>query len=406
MVHNQIMKKQIALLTATFLLASCASGGNGEDEGKTYIASLKEATTASLKQDSYFFSSNGSGVKFALGVKNLNDTYYHLSGSSLLFEAGAKGLKSSNLDDYEGELLLKGGTIALDTNMEEVSSVKNFLKLSPVKAKIYFDDGAVYFNASGSQGETNATLGLLVQTAIQSITGDDSYVLYGGGNRLDSQNKYKGKWTLSSDDRDEISKYLPLVDESNDYASMISSLSSFLEGAYSDPSGKTSFSFETKEDGQKKIAFQSQDKEVLSSCFASALSKGDYSAFTSSSSSSFTYEEAKEKADKFFSYTDPKAFKIEIYFNEDSLLQTRFDVNFAFDEEKIKSLYPNGMIDASEGIEEGKDPKDYQYILDSSLSFSGSIMSNFSSSAFSLPEDLSTYLEFPEVKMKSTSEEA
>lgn len=399
------MKKHIALITTAVLLASCTSGGKSEDEGKAYIASLKEATTTSLKQDSYFFSSNGSGVKFAIGAKNLNDTYYHLSGSSLLFEAGAKGLKSSNLGDYQGELLLKGGTIALDTNMEQVSSIKNFLKLSPVKAKLYFDAGAVYFNASGSQGETNATLGLLVQTAIQSITGDDSYVLYGGGNRLDSQNKYKGKWTLSEENKSEISKYLPLVDESNDYASMISSLSSFLEGAYSDASGKTSFSFETKEDGQMKIAFDCKDKEVLSSCFASAISKGDYSGF--SSSASFTYDSAKEKADKFFSYADPKAFKIEVYFSEGSLLQTRFDVNFAFDEDKIRALYPNGMIDASEGIEERAGPKDYQYILDSSLSFSGSIMSNFSSSSsFSLPEDLSTYLEFPEVKKKSSTEEA
>lgn len=392
------MKKIYALIATSLLLASCASGGNKEEEGETYIASLKEATQTSLKQDSYFFSSNGSGIKFAAGVKNLNDTYYHLSGSSILFEGGAKGLKSKQLKDYQGELLLQGGTISLDTNMKEISSYKNFLKLSPLKAKLYFSDSAVYFNASGSQGETNATLGLLVQTAIQGITGDSSYVLYGGGNRLDSQNKYKGKWTLSAEDQATISEHLPLVDENNDYASAIASLSSFLEGAYSDSNGKTSFSFETKEDGQKKIAFESKDKSVLASCFASALSKGDLSSFTSSSTS-YTYDEAKQKADKFLSYAEPKAFKVEVYFNATSLLQTRFDVNFALDEAKIKELYPNGMIDASEGIQEGEDQKDYQFILDSSLSFSGSIMSDFSStSPFTLP-DLSSYLEFPEVKL-------
>lgn len=393
------MKKTSLLLLAATLLASCGSSSPQEEDGKAYISSLKEATQSSLKQESRYFKSAGVGGKVAFGAKNLAGTYYHLTGSSLSFEAGAKNLKSTSIDELQGMVLLQGGEMSLDTNQKEVSEMKNFLKLSPLKAKAYLNEGAVYFNASGEKNpvsgevDTHATLGLLAQTLIRTV--DSDYVLYGGGNRFDSKNNYKGKWTLNEEDRAELQKELPLVKENPDFSSL-DFLSSFLEGAYQDESGKTAFSFETKEDKSKKISFSSKDKDVLSCAFASAISSADLSSFSSEASTP-SYQEAKDEADKFFTYADPKAFTLEAYFSQKSLLQVRVDINFALDEAKIKELYPNGMFDFSSEAGKGTDPKETQFNLDGTLALSGNVLCNFTDpNAFDLP-DLSSYLEFPEI---------
>lgn len=394
------MKKIALALAALTLLTSCGDNpSKSGDEGKAYIEALQKASESSLKKDSYYFSTPGAGGKLALGVKDLDGTYYHVSGSSLSFDLGLSGLRQSDLSSYEGLFELKGGSLSLDTNSAIISdSYKNMMTLSPLKAKAYFDGDAAYFNASGEKNETNATLGLLVQTAIQAIPGNKGYVLYGGGSRLDTKSKYKGKWSLSGEDKAEANKHLPLIEDDADYSSVLSSLASFLEGAYEDESGKTAFYFETKEDGGKKISFQSVDKEVLSHAFASAISKADISSFASEETSLPTYEEAKEKADKFLSYAEPKAFALETYFDEDSLTQTRFDVNFSLDEAKIKELYPEGMFEVPSFTENGEPT---HYNLDGTLSFSGNVLCSFSeSSLFSLPEELSSYKEFPAINWR------
>ncbi|HBS02983.1 MAG TPA: hypothetical protein DEA63_03880 [Firmicutes bacterium] len=392
------MKKTSLFLLSAALLASCGSSSPKEEDGKAYIASLKEAAQSSLRQESRYFKSAGVGGKIAFGVKNQNGTYYHLTGSSLSFEAGAKNLKSTSVDELQGMILLQGGEMSLDTNQKDLSEMKGLLKLSPLKAKAYLNQGAVYFNASGEKNadgevDTNATLGLLVQTLIRSV--DSDYVLYGGGNRLEGKNKYKGKWTLGEEEKGNLQKSLPLVKEDADLSSL-DFLSSFLEGAYQDESGKTAFSFQTKEDKSKKISFSSKDKNVLSCAFASAISSSDYSSFTSETSAP-SYQQAKEKADEFFLYAEPKAFTVEAYFSDKSLLQVRVDINFALDEAKIAELYPNGMFDFSSEAGEGSDPKETQFSLDGTLAISGNVLCDFTDpNAISLP-DLSSYLEFPEI---------
>ena len=404
MVHNESMKKIALALASLLLLASCGDNpGNGEEEGKSYISALQHAAEASLKQNSCYLSTPGAGGKIAVGVKDLDGTYYHIKGDSLSFDLGLTGLKAEELSSCKGLLELKGGSLAIDTNFENIpSSLKNYLTVSPLKAKSYFDGDALYLNASGEKNETNATLGLMLQTLIQTIPGNEGYVLYGGGSRLDTKSKYKGKWSLTQEEKDQAKEHLPLIKEDGNSSDLFSGLSSFLQGAYEDEKGQTAFSFETKEDGQKKISFRSTDKDVLSGAFASAISKGDFSLITSEGISAPTYSEAKEKADKFLSYAEPKTFAVETYFQGESLLQTRLDINFSLDSAKINELYPSGMIEIP-AQEAGGEAKHLS--LDGSLAFSANLLTSFSSApSFSLPEELSSYKEFPEIIYENQGE--
>lgn len=399
--HNKAMKKIHFALCSLLLLASCG-GGEAAEDGSAYIKSFAKAYDASYASGSCYFRSSGSGVQAAIGFKNLAGTYYHIKApkeSPLSFVAGAKGLKGSSSSSLKAELLLTGGTLSLDTNLSGVSSLSQFTKISPVKAKAYFDGGAVYFNASGEDrgSETNATIGLLAQTAIQNLTGDSSYRLYGGGSTLDSKNKYKGKWTLGEDAKGKIDEKMPLI-EDGDSLSSVFSLSSFLEGAYADPSGKTAFSFSTKEDGTMRISFKSTDKTVLSASFSAGFAtlKGTLDTTESLPSE----EETKAKVDKFLSYAEPKAFSVDAYFTEAGLTQASYDVNFLLDDDKIKELYPSGMVDVSSYSEGTESSTETQYVLDGSLAFSGTVLTSFGKEdAFSLP-DLSSYLEFPSISLK------
>ncbi len=253
------MRKIHFALCSILLLASC---GEAPEEGKSYLASFKAAYDASYSSGAYYFSCP-NGAKLAAGVKNLNGTYYHFTGSGLTFEAGMKGARGDASSDLKAELLLTGGDVELKTNSSDIPSlIKDSLKISGVKAKSYFDGDALYFNASGENKETNSTIGLLAQTAIRELSGDSTYLLYGGGNAFDSKNRYKGKWTLKDDDKQKINDKMPLVKE-GDSLSGIFSLPSFLEGAYEDSDGKTAFSFFSKDDGTKRIDFQTKDKDVL-----------------------------------------------------------------------------------------------------------------------------------------------
>ena len=397
------MKKIHFALCSLFLLASCGGGGSA-DEGKNYISSFKNAYETSYSSGSYFFSCP-NGTKFAAGIRSQNDTYYHLSGSGLTFEAGAKGVKGNNASDLKGELLLTGGDIKLDTDSKKIpSSFSSLLKISGVKAKAYFDGDALYFNASGENKgkETNSTVGLLAQTAIREITGDSSYNLYGGGNVLEGKNRYKGKWTLKDEDKQKITGKMPLIKD-GDSLSQYFSLSSFLEGAYEDSEGKTAFSFNTKDDGTKRISFDTKDKNVLTSALTAGFAS--FSSTINTSESIPTTEEVKDKIDEFFTYASIKTFNVIVLFTDSGLEQVTYDVNFTLDQAKIEETYPEGMIDFSINAGEGEDAKDYIFNLDESLSFTGTILTEFGDdSSFSLP-DLSEYLEFPEITYKDKAEE-
>ncbi len=400
--HNRRMKKITFALCSLLLLASCA-GASSEDEGKTYIASFKNAYEASYSSGSLLVNTTPNGAKVAAGVKNLSGTYYRVSGSGLAFEAGVDGLKGDEVSSLKGELLLTGGSISLDTNSSSLGSIKDFMKLSPVKAKAYFGDGALYFNASGeNRGEdTNSTLGLLAQTAIQEISGDSSYRLYGGyeeGSLPETKNRYKGKWTLSEENAKKISDKMPFIKE-GDTLSEHFSLSSFIEGAYEDADGKTAFSFSTKDDGTKRIQFQSKDKKVLSAALAAGFKS--FSLTLSSSESLPSENEVKEKIDEFFTYAEPLTFSISTFFTDKGLSQVSYDVNFSLDEAKINETYPQGMFDLTSSAPEGGKESDYRFNLDGSLTFSGTLNTRFGSEgSFSLP-DLSSYLEFPAIKKSS-----
>ncbi len=392
------MKKIHFALCSIFLLASCA-GGSSSDEGKSYISSFKNAYDASYSSGSYYFSCP-NGMKFALGIRNQNNAYYHLSGSGLTFEAGFKGVKGNAASDLKAELLLTGGDIKLDTDSSKIpSSLSNFLKISDVKAKSYFDGDALYFNASGENKgkDTNSTIGLLAQTAIREITGDSSYNLYGGGNVLEGKNRYKGKWTLKDEAKQKITDKMPLIKD-GDTLSEYFSLSSFLEGAYGDSQGKTAFSFSTKDDGTKRISFDTKDKTVLSAALTAGFAS--FSDTLDTSESLPSKDEVKDEIDKFFTYADIKTFNVIALFTDSGLDQVTYDVNFTLDKAKIEETYPDGMIDLSSSAGEGEDKKDYIFNLDESLSFTGTVLTEFGDeTSFSLP-DLSEYLEFPEISMK------
>ncbi len=392
------MKKIHFALCSLLLLASCGGGSNSK-EGKSYIASFKNAYDSSYSSGSYFFSCP-NGMKFAFGVRNLNDAYYHLSGSGLTFEAGLTGAKGDSVSSLKAELLLTGGDIKLDASSSKIpSSFKDFTKISPVKAKAYFDGDAFYFNASGENKgkETNSMIGLLAQTAIREFSGDSSYNLYGGGNVLEGKNRYKGKWTLKDEDKQKISDRMPLVEE-GDTLSEFFSLSSFLEGAYEDEKGETAFSFNTYDDGRKRIVFTTKDEAVLTSALVAGFAS--FSEDSDADSSLPSKDEVKQKIEKFFTYADIKTFGITVYFNDSALEQVTYDVNFDLDKEKIEETYPNGMFDFSSSASEDSEKKDYVYNLDGSLSLVGTILTEFGEEeAFSLP-DLSEYLEFPEIKKK------
>ena len=400
--HNKPMKKIHFALCSILLLASC--GGSNSDEGKNYISSFRNAYEASYSSGSYLFSCP-NGMSFALGIRNQNDAYYHLTGSGLTFEAGFKGVKGNSASDLKAELLLTGGDIKLDTDSKKIpSSLSGFLKISDVKAKSYFDGDALYFNASGENKgkETNSTIGLLAQTAIREIAGDSSYNLYGGGNVLEGKNRYKGKWTLKDEDKQKITDKMPLVKD-GDTLSQYFSLSSFLEGAYEDSQGKTAFSFSTKDDGTKRIGFSTKDKSVLSAALTAGFAS--FSDTLSASESLPSEEEVKERIDKFFTYASIKTFSLTALFTDSGLDQVIYDVNFALDKDKIEETYPDGMFDLSENAGEGEDKKDYIFNLDESLSFTGSVLTEFGDEdSFSLP-DLSEYLEFPEIARKDGNEE-
>ncbi len=385
------MRKIHFALCSILLLASC---GEAPEEGKSYLASFKAAYDASYSSGAYYFSCP-NGAKLVAGVKNLNGTYYHFTGSGLTFEAGMKGARGDSSSDLKAELLLTGGDFELKTNSGDIPSlIKDSLKISGVKAKSYFDGDALYFNASGENKETNSTIGLLAQTAIRELSGDSTYLLYGGGNAFDSKNRYKGKWTLKDDDKQKINDKMPLVKE-GDSLSGIFSLPSFLEGAYEDSDGKTAFSFSSKDDGTKRIDFQTKDKDVLTSALSAGFAS--FSKDLDSDASLPSEDEAEAKIKKFFTYTSIKTFQVSAYFKDEGLEQVTYDVNFAFDEEKIKETYPEGMFDLSE---DSSDPNSSRYNLDESLSFTGTILTEFGDeSSFSLP-DLSAYLEFPEINKK------
>ncbi len=390
------MRKIHFALCSILLLASC---GEAPEEGKSYLASFKAAYDASYSSGAYYFSCP-NGAKLAAGVKNLNGTYYHFTGSGLTFEAGMKGARGDASSDLKAELLLTGGDVELKTNSSDIPSlIKDSLKISGVKAKSYFDGDALYFNASGENKETNSTIGLLAQTAIRELSGDSTYLLYGGGNAFDSKNRYKGKWTLKDDDKQKINDKMPLVKE-GDSLSGIFSLPSFLEGAYEDSDGKTAFSFFSKDDGTKRIDFQTKDKDVLTSALSAGFAS--FSKDLDSDASLPSEDEAEAKIKKFFTYTSIKTFQVSAYFKDEGLEQVTYDVNFAFDEEKIKETYPEGMFDFSE---DSSDPNSSRYNLDESLSFTGTILTEFGDeSSFSLP-DLSAYLEFPEINKKEDDAE-
>ena len=395
------MKKIHFALCSILLLASCA-GGEAADEGKAYIASFKSAYDASYSSGSYYVKTTSNGMKLAAGIRNLNDTYYHLKGSGLTFEAGVSGVKASSAADLKAELLLQGGSLKLETNPEKIpTSLKSYLTLSPVKAKGYFDGNALYFNASGeNKGEdTNSTIGMLAQALIREISGDSTYRLTGGGS-LTGQ-KYKGKWTLSDEDKGKITEKMPFVKE-GDTLSEYFSLSSFIEGAYEDPNGKAAFSFTTKDDGTKRITFESKDKTVLSAAMSAGFAT--FSLTLDTSSSLPTSSEVKEAVEKFFTYAEPKTFRVEAFFTDAGLSQVSYDVNFDLDSSKIKEAHPDGMLDLSEKFSDAEDPNDYKFNLDSSLQFSGTLLTSFGDKAnFSLP-DLSDYLEFPAITKKSGDE--
>ncbi len=392
------MKKIHFALCSILLLASCG-GGSSSDEGKSYISSFKNAYEASYSSGSYYFSCP-NGMKFALGIRNQNNAYYHLSGSGLTFEAGFKGVKGNSVSDLKAELLLTGGDIKLDADPSKIpSSLSKFLKISDVKAKSYFDGDALYFNASGENKgkDTNSTIGLLAQTAIREITGDSSYNLYGGGNVLEGKNRYKGKWTLQDEDKQKITDKMPLIKD-GDTLSEYFSLSSFLEGAYGDSQGKTAFSFSTKDDGTKRISFDTKDKTVLSAALTAGFAS--FSDTLDTSESLPSKDEVKDEIDKFFTYADIKTFNVIALFTDSGLDQVTYDVNFTLDKAKIEETYPDGMIDLSSNAGEGEDKKDYIFNLDESLSFTGTVLTEFGDeTSFSLP-DLSEYLEFPEISMK------
>ncbi len=392
------MKKIHFALCSILLLASCG-GGSNSDEGKNYISSFKNAYEASYSSGSYYFSCP-NGMKFALGIRNQNNAYYHLSGSGLTFEAGFKGVKGNAASDLKAELLLTGGDIKLDADPSKIpSSLSKFLKISDVKAKSYFDGDALYFNASGENKgkDTNSTIGLLAQTAIREITGDSSYNLYGGGNVLEGKNRYKGKWTLQDEDKQKITDKMPLIKD-GDTLSEYFSLSSFLEGAYGDSQGKTAFSFSTKDDGTKRISFDTKDKTVLSAALTAGFAS--FSDTLDTSESLPSKDEVKDEIDKFFTYADIKTFNVIALFTDSGLDQVTYDVNFTLDKAKIEETYPDGMIDLSSNAGEGEDKKDYIFNLDESLSFTGTVLTEFGDeTSFSLP-DLSEYLEFPEISMK------
>ena len=393
------MKKIHFALCSILLLASCGGGSSG-DEGKNYIASFKNAYDASYSSGSYYFSCP-NGMKFASGIRSQNDTYYHLSGSGLTFEAGVKGVKGSGASDLKGQLLLTGGDIKLETDSTKIpSSFSSLLKINDVKAKAYFDGSAVYFNASGENKgkETNSTLGLLAQTAIREITGDSSYNLYGGGDTWETKNRYKGKWTLKDADKQKISDKMPLVKE-GDTLSEYFSLSSFLEGAYEDSEGKTAFSFSTKDDGTKRISFDTKDKNVLTAALTAGFAS--FSGTIDTSESIPSADEVKSKIEEFFTYASIKTFNVIALFSDSELQQVTYDVNFELNKTKIEETYPEGMIDLSANASEGSDAKDYIFNLDGSLSITGTVLCNFGDDdSFSLP-DLSDYLEFPEITMDS-----
>ena len=397
------MKKIHFALCSILLLASCA-GGEAADEGKAYIASFKSAYDASYSSGSYYVKTTSNGMKLATGIRNLNDTYYHLTGSGLTFEAGVSGVKASSADDLKAELLLQGGSLKLETDSKKIpSSLNTFLTLSPVKAKSYFDGGALYFNASGeNRGEdTNSTIGMLAQALIREISGDSSYQLM-GGSVLEGGKRYKGKWTLSDEDKGKITEKMPFVKE-GDTLSEYFSLSSFIEGAYEDPNGKAAFSFTTKDDGTKRITFESKDKTVLSAAMSAGFAT--FSLTLDTSSSLPTSSEVKEAVDKFFTYAEPKTFRVEAFFTDAGLSQVSYDVNFDLDSSKIKEAHPEGMLDLSGKFSDAEDPNDYKFNLDSSLQFSGTLLTSFGDKAnFSLP-DLSDYLEFPAITKKSGDEE-
>ena len=393
------MKKIHFALCSLLLLASCGGGGSA-DEGKSYISSFKNAYETSYSSGSYYFSCP-NGTKFAVGIRSQNDTYYHLSGSGLTFEAGAKGVKGNSASDLKGELLLTGGDIKLDTDSKKIpSSFSSLLKISKVQAKTYFDGDSVYFN--GAVDPKNTTVGALAQTAIREITGDSSYNLYGGGNTLEGKNKYKGKWTLKDEDKQKITDKMPLIKD-GDTLSQYFSLSSFLEGAYEDNKGKTAFSFNTKDDGTKRISFDTKDKNVLTAALTAGFAS--FSSTINTSESIPSTEEVKDKIDEFFTYASIKTFNVIALFTDSGLEQVTYDVNFTLDQAKIEETYPEGMIDFSINAGEGEDAKDYIFNLDESLSFTGTILTEFGDdTSFSLP-DLSEYLEFPEITYKDKTEE-
>ena len=102
------------------------------------------------------------------------------------------------------------------------------------------------------------------------------------------------------------------------------------------------------------------------------------------------------------SYAEPKTFAVETYFQGESLLQTRLDINFSLDSAKINELYPNGMIEIP-AQEAGGEAKHLS--LDGSLAFSANLLTSFSSApSFSLPEELSSYKEFPEIIYENQGE--
>lgn len=392
------MNKIHFALCSILLLASCG-GSAGEDPNRVYIESFAKAYDSSYASGSYYVTTS-EGMKIGAGIKNLNDVYYHLKGEGLTFNAGLKGVKGSDASSLQGQFLLTGGSgssLKLDTNSTSLSDFKNFLGLTNLKAKAYFDGSALYFD-----GSENSNIGLLAQTLIKEISGDSSYRLYGGGYSLDNaKNKYKGKWTLSEENAKKISDKMPLVKD-GDTLSEHFSLSSFIEGAYEDSNGKTAFDFSTKDDGTKVIDFQSTDKTVLGGAMKAGFAS--FSSTLDTSSSLPSESEVKERIDEFFTYAEAKVFHVRAFFTDSALTQVYYDVNFSFAEEKVKEAFPEGMFDFSENASEGSDPNDYRFNVDGSLSFSGTLRTSFGKEgAFSLPDDLSEYLEFPEIK--SSSEE-
>lgn len=392
------MNKIRFALCSLLLLSSCGASSSS-DEGKSYLSSFKSACDSSYRCGSYFFSCP-NGLKFAFGLRNQNDVYYHLSGSGLTFESGLKGAKGESASSLKAQLLLTGGDVKLETNSAKIpSSLQDFTKISGVKAKSYFDGDAVYFNASGENKgkETNATIGLLAQTAIREISGDSSYDLYGGGDVFQTKNRYKGKWTLEEEQKRKLSDEMPFVKEGESLSELFS-FPSFLLGAYEDEMGKEAFSFTTYDDGRMRICFATKDEAVLSSALAAGFSS--FSGETKTGESLPSQDEIKGKIERFFTYADIKTFGVTVYFDAAKLEQVSYDVNFDLDQAKIEEIYPEGMFDLSGGEDESEDKKDRIFNLDGSLSFLGTILAEFGAEdSFSLP-DLSDYLEFPGIAKK------